>query len=149
MPAPKKPRAPRKPKAQATVDVAAVQIVRPPDTHEYREPFNGVDPAKFDHDGDGKPGGSKPKTLTDHELTGLFAEAFEAYDYMDERVRFDSLNRKWTFRPDKAGDNSVLWLCVSRIDQAHDDTISTAVLASDLGKPMIEDVVRKLSGACG
>lgn len=24
------------------------------------EPFNGADPAKFDHDGDGEPGGSKP-----------------------------------------------------------------------------------------
>lgn len=26
------------------------------------EPFNGADPAKFDHDKDGSPGGSKPKT---------------------------------------------------------------------------------------
>lgn len=27
-----------------------------------RLPFNGADASKFDHDGDGKPGGSKPKT---------------------------------------------------------------------------------------
>lgn len=26
------------------------------------QPFNGADPAKFDHDQDGEPGGSKPKT---------------------------------------------------------------------------------------
>lgn len=26
------------------------------------EPFNGADPAKFDHDKDGSPGGSKSKT---------------------------------------------------------------------------------------
>lgn len=24
-------------------------------------PFNGADPASFDHDGDGRPGGSKPR----------------------------------------------------------------------------------------
>ena len=29
---------------------------------EEVEPFNGADPAKFDHDNDGAPGGSKPKT---------------------------------------------------------------------------------------
>lgn len=28
---------------------------------EEVEPFNGADPAKFDHDQDGAPGGSKPK----------------------------------------------------------------------------------------
>jgi len=28
---------------------------------EEVEPFNGADPAKFDHDGDGSPGGSLPK----------------------------------------------------------------------------------------
>ena len=29
-----------------------------------RGKFNGADPAKFDHDGDGKPGGSKPRSLS-------------------------------------------------------------------------------------
>lgn len=29
---------------------------------EEVEPFNGADPAQFDHDNDGTPGGSKPKT---------------------------------------------------------------------------------------
>lgn len=28
---------------------------------EEVEPFNGAEPAKFDHDNDGAPGGSKPK----------------------------------------------------------------------------------------
>jgi len=29
------------------------------ETEPKPEPFNGADPAKFDHDGDGQPGGSK------------------------------------------------------------------------------------------
>jgi len=29
---------------------------------EEVEPFNGAEPAKFDHDQDGEPGGSKPKS---------------------------------------------------------------------------------------
>lgn len=29
-----------------------------------KTPFNGADPAAFDHDGDGKPGGSKPQANT-------------------------------------------------------------------------------------
>lgn len=110
--------------------------------------FNGADPAKFDHDGDGQPGGSKKRTLIAHELTGLYAEAYEAYDYMGERIRFDSLGRKWSFWPDKVGQGlSVLRLRIERLDEAHEDTISTALLASDLGKPMVEDVVNKLDAA--
>lgn len=110
--------------------------------------FNGADPAKFDHDGDGKPGGSRPKgALIEHELAGLFAEAFEAYDMMGERLRFDSLGRRWDFYPDKAGDHSVLRLKVTRLEDVREDTISTAMLASDLGKPMVEDVVRALDRA--
>lgn len=85
--------------------------------------------------------------LSEHELTGLFAEAFEAYDYMDERVRFDSRNRRWTFVPDKHRDHSVLRLTLKRLEDVKEDRISTAILASDLGKPMIEDVVRRLDEA--
>lgn len=89
-----------------------------------------------------------PNVLSDHELTGLFAEAYEAYDYQDERIRFDSLGRKWTFRPDVSGGHSVLALDVARDPVAFQaDQIATSLLASDLGKPMVEDVVRALNKA--
>lgn len=94
-----------------------------------------------------KPAAEKPAAgLGENELTGLFAEAFEAHDYQDERVRFDTLGRKWTFRPDKLSDHSILSLRLERLQDLAEDHISTAYLGSDLGKPMIEDVVRKLDG---
>lgn len=137
------------------------------------EPFNGADPAAFDHDGDGEPGGSKPiirevdalkpsgiykdgeliaplsevmppTTIPPHEFTALCAEAYEAYDYQDERLRFDTLGRRWWFVPDKQGVNSVLRLQVKRLEDVREDTISTALLASDLAAEMIADVVKRL-----
>lgn len=106
--------------------------------------FNGADPAAFDHDGDGKPGGSKKTTLGEHEFAAICAEAFESYDMQDERVRFDTLNRRWWFVPDKQGVNSVLRLQVKRLEDVREDTISTAFLASDLARDMIADVVKTL-----
>lgn len=85
--------------------------------------------------------------LIDHELQGLFAEAFEAYDMQDERLRIDTANRRWTFTPEKLNSQSVLRLQLKRLEDVREDTISTAVLASDLGRPMIEDVVRKLDAS--
>lgn len=94
------------------------------------------------------PAVAKPKgALTEHELGGLFAEAFEAYDFQGERVRFDSAGRRWTFRPEKRADHSALALRVKRLEDEREDFISTAILASDLGKPMIADVVRRLDEA--
>lgn len=115
------------------------------------EPFNGADPAKFDHDGDGSPGGSLPKTgVSPTELAAIAAEAYEAYDYQAERVRFDTLGRRWAFYGDLiTPGHSVLRLEVKRLDVVHTDTISTAVLASELGRDMCADVVEKLAEALG
>jgi len=85
--------------------------------------------------------------LGENELTGLFAEAFEAYDMADERVRFDSKNRRWQFRPDREGVHSTLHLELKRLEDVREDHISTAILGCEKGRPMIEDVVRKLDEA--
>ena len=110
--------------------------------------FNGADPAKFDHDGNGEPGGSKPKpAVGEHEFAALCDEAFEAYDYQAERGKHDTTGRRWTFRPEKVGaGESVLWLEARRLDAIASDTISTAVVASDMGWDMIADVLRGLMG---
>jgi hypothetical protein len=84
--------------------------------------------------------------LGENELHGLFAEAFEAHDYQDERVRFDTKGRKWSFRPDKLNDHSILSLRCERLRDVAEDNISTAILGSTMALPMIEDVVRKLDG---
>lgn len=111
------------------------------------EAFNGAEPAKFDHDQDGAPGGSKKRVIGALELDAIRQEAWEAYDYQQERIRFDTLNRKWIFRLGKAGVYSVLEMSIERLAEVHTDTISTAFLASDLGRPMIADVVDKLNKA--
>lgn len=87
------------------------------------------------------------QALSDHELTGLYAEAFEAYDMVDERVRFDSRNRKWVFVVVKREEHAELLLKLHRGQDVREDHISTAILASEMGKPMIRDVVRALDGA--
>lgn len=84
------------------------------------------------------------QALGENELAGLCAEAFEAHDYQAERTRFDTLGRKWTFRPDKLNDHSILSLRLERLEDVAEDHISTHILGSDMGKPMIEDVVRAL-----
>lgn len=112
--------------------------------------FNGADPASFDHDANGAAGGSKKAlgALGQHEVAALGREAFEAYDYQGERVRYDSRGRKWTFRVDKVPPgHSVLSLILSRLDEERSDTIATSVLASELGEPMCVDVVAALSEA--
>lgn len=45
-------------KAQAAA--AAARAAKRAEAAKAEEPFNGADPAKFDHDGDGAPGGSPP-----------------------------------------------------------------------------------------
>ena len=96
--------------------------------------INGVEPTQPD-----------VPTLGPHEFAALCAEAYEAHDYADERIRFDTLGRKWTFRPGKVREvESVLELTVSRVDVTRTDTISTALLGSDLGKPMIADVIKAM-----
>lgn len=109
-----------------------------------KKPLTEAQVEALDRDHDGEAGGSLPK-LGEHELNALCAEAWEAYDYQGERVRFDTMGRKWTFRPDRDGDHSVLWLNVGRLDASRSDTISTALVASDMGREMIADVVAKLA----
>lgn len=49
--------------------------------------FNGADPAKFDHDGDGQPGGSKPRRT--RKLDQRAPDAFddgESYRTATDRV---------------------------------------------------------------
>lgn len=85
--------------------------------------------------------------LTDHELCGLFAEAYDAYDMMDERVRFDSKGRKWVFVVVKRDDHSELMLKLHRGQDVREAYIRTNILASLQARPKIEDTVRALDGA--
>lgn len=120
---------------------------RKPGRPKRADAFNGAPPEKFDHDGDGLPGGSKPKHLPEFELSGLFAEAFEAYDMRDDRIRFDSKGRKWTFRLGATNDQSELHLTLTRLNDERTDKISTALIATEMGSEFIEASVRALDVA--
>jgi hypothetical protein len=113
-----------------------------------KKPLTEAQVEALDHDGDGKAGGSLPRALGAHELAAIGAEAYEAYDrFHYEVMRHDSLGRKWVFSLDKVnGGESVLSISVSLLDDVRRDTISTALLASDLGRDMCADVVARLSG---
>jgi hypothetical protein len=85
--------------------------------------------------------------LGENELAGLFAEAFEAYDYADQRVRFDTLARRWTFQLYQTANQTELHLILKHGEDERSDRISTALVASELGKGLIEDTIRALDKA--
>ena len=94
-----------------------------------------------------QPSAPAPSSLPAYEVTGLCAEAFEAYDFRDERVRFDSLGRKWTFRLGQTNDQSELHLIVAKLNDERTDKISTALLSTDLGMDFVVESVRALDAA--
>ena len=127
----------RPPKAKA-VEPDQVQDAAP-------EAFNGAELDAFDHDGDGKPGGSLPKpSLPVHEWAAIVRECYEAYDYQDERVRFDTLGRKWIARLDKDGNNMVLSIELIRLTTSYTKTISTHLLGTDSPFSHIEKAMLEL-----
>jgi len=113
------------------------------------EPFNGAPPEAFDHDGDGKPGGSLKRTLHAPELNGLSEEAFYAYDMQTEQIRFDTLGRRWEFRPDVAqpGNRACLLLEVKRLDTVKEYRIANDQLGINKGQDLIADAVASLDEA--
>ena len=110
-----------------------VKAVEPDQVQEPADnAFNGADLSAFDHDGDGKPGGSVVKPLLgEHEWAAIMRECYEAYDFQDERVRFDTQGRKWTARLDKDGNNMVLAIELSRLTTSYREAISTHLLGTE------------------
>lgn len=112
-----------------------------------KKPLTDAQVEALDRDDNGEAGGSLPK-LGEHEFTAICGEAWDAYDrFPDPVMRFDSLGRRWLFERQQKQGHSVLHLCVSRLDAEHSDTISTSILASDMGRAMIADVVGRLAEA--
>ena len=120
--APKRRGRPPKVKPEDSVEVEIAPIAD----------FNGAELSAFDHDGDGKPGGSLPKpALPALEWAAIIRDCYEAYDYQDDRLRFDTLGRKWTARLDKDGNNMVLAIELSRLTTSYREAISTHLLGTE------------------
>ena len=111
--------------------------------------FNGAPEAAFDHDGDGNPGGSKRKNagVGKHELEALTREAFEAYDMQDDRIRFDSLARRWEFRMSSESGFWELRLSLSRGLSEIVDAVPQPVLGGSQGMSTLFDKIAKMDEA--
>ena len=123
-----------------------VKAVEPDQVQEPADnAFNGADLSAFDHDGDGKPGGSVVKPLLgEHEWAAIMRECYEAYDFQDERVRFDTQGRKWKAQLDRNDNNMVLRIELSRVQTAYSENISTALLGTDSPFAHIEKAMLEL-----
>ena len=133
--APKRRGRPPKVKPEDSVEVEIAPIAD----------FNGAELSAFDHDGDGKPGGSLPKpALPALEWAAIIRECYEAYDYQDERVRYDTQGRKWTARLDRDGNNMVLSVTLSRLTTSYTETISTHLLGTDGAFSHVEKAMLEL-----
>ena len=110
--------------------------------------FNGAPEAAFDHDGDGQPGGSKRKdaSVGKHELEALTREAFEAYDMQDDRIRFDSMGRKWSFRMSSESGHWELLLVLQRGLAEEAERVPQLTLGSSAGMSAVFERVSKLDG---
>lgn len=108
--------------------------------------FNGAPESAFDHDGDGNPGGSKRKNagVGKHELEALTREAFEAYDMQDDRIRFDSLARRWEFRMSSETGHWELRLSLSRGLSETVESVPQPVLGGSQGMSTLFDKIAKM-----
>lgn len=137
---------------------------RPKKERPADDKFNGAPPEAFDHDADGHPGGSLPRNTapTDddspkpnrggpsvgkHELEALTREAFEAYDMQDDRIRFDSLARRWEFRMSSESGFWELRLSLSRGLSEIVDAVPQPVLGGSQGMSVLFDKIAKMDEA--
>lgn len=83
--------------------------------------------------------------LSNHELTGLIQEAWEAYDVQDVKVRFDSLGFKWWFGVTAAdGMTGLEIIRTSQVGGVTRTKISTSDLGRDCARQLVDNAVRAL-----
>lgn len=152
-PVKRKPGRPRKSES-LTLEVGSGRVVdaepaKPVEGRGGLGAFNGAAEAAFDHDGDGNPGGSKRKNagVGKHELEALTREAFEAYDMQDDRIRFDSLARRWEFRMSSESGFWELRLSLSRGLSEIVDAVPQPVLGGSQGMSVLFDKIAKMDEA--
>lgn len=76
-------------------------------------------------------------SLTQHERQGLINEALHVHEMQEATARFDSLNRRWAFRPESRNYVASLVIECKRGPDKRDVTISNARFGAE---NVIEDV---------
>lgn len=88
---------------------------------------------------------AKPN-LSEHETSGLINEALWSHDMQEESVRFDSRNRKWTFRPDSRNNLASLSITCKRGPDERELLISNARFGADNVKEEVAAMIELLDG---
>ena len=81
-----------------------------------------------------------------HETHGLIEEALYAHDMQEESVRFDSRNRKWTFRPDSRNNLASLSITCKRGPDERELLISNARFGADNVRDEVVAMIELLDG---
>lgn len=85
--------------------------------------------------------------ISTHERAAIAREAWEAYDMQDDRVRFDSLGRKWDLRMDNLDGHWKLRLLLVRGMTAKAAEVPQAALGTETGYQHVERAVADLDEA--
>ena len=81
------------------------------------------------------------------EQTAIVREAWEAYDMQDDRIRFDSLARRWEFRMSSETGHWELRLSLSRGLSEAVDAVPQPTLGGSQGMRTLFDKIAKMDEA--
>jgi hypothetical protein len=89
----------------------------------------------------------KASLLGHNEITGLVQEAIWAHDMQDDVMRFDTLGRKWTFRPDQNLGHTIFYIeCAIPALSEHREMSNNRFGLDGTGEE-IEAIIRALNEA--
>jgi len=83
-------------------------------------------------------------SLGEHEAVGLVEEAIYAHDMQDVMVRFDTLGRKWTFRPDVEQGQTVFYIECAIPSVTESLTISNSRFGLDGSRDEVKSAIEQL-----
>jgi hypothetical protein len=89
----------------------------------------------------------KLDNLGANEVTGLVEEAIYAHDMQDTVVRFDTVGRKWTFRPDQELGQTVFYIECAIPALTENLTISNSRFGLDGSRDEVKLAIEQLDEA--
>lgn len=86
----------------------------------------------------------KLAALAPYEVHGLVEEAIYAHDMQDVIVRYDTMGRKWTFRPDQDKGHAVFFIECSIPAVTENLTISNSRFGLDKSRDEVQSAIEQL-----
>lgn len=85
--------------------------------------------------------------LPETELAVFREDAWWAYEMEQEVVRFDTMNRKWTFSPEIKNDRAVMRFAIAKAGEGKEVFVSNAEYGRDGAREMSDKMVNELDEA--